>query len=166
MATTIQVHEMTGAGAGVDKTGGTVRFKKADNTIVDSNDPIPIPGAGEELSFTKNLQVYLVSTTDTSLTNLVGFSDGNNGWTGVDVHVQAVAAFTANVESDAGGVSMFTYTSGAPLDCDALNPGPWDAADNASYIGDVVIAQMRVSSTASNGLLAPAEPWSFQIDVV
>ncbi len=165
MATTIQIHEMTGAGAGVDKTGGTVRFKNADDTIVDSNDPIPKPGAGEELSYTKNLQVYLVSTTDTSLTNLVGFSNGSNVWTGADVHVQAVAAFTPNAKTDAGGASMFTYTSASPLDCDANNPGPWDSADNASYIGDVVIGQMRVQDTASNGLLAP-QFWSFQIDVI
>ena len=37
MAATVQIHEMTAADTGVDKTDGTVRFKSADETTVDTD---------------------------------------------------------------------------------------------------------------------------------
>jgi len=32
MAATVQIHEMTAAGTGVDKTSGTIRFKASERT--------------------------------------------------------------------------------------------------------------------------------------
>lgn len=46
MAAVVQIHEMSAASVGVDKTSGTVRFKAADNSTVDTNDRLQIPGAG------------------------------------------------------------------------------------------------------------------------
>jgi hypothetical protein len=59
MTAIIQIHEMSAIDSGVDKTNGTVRFKKADNPAVDTNDPIPIPSAGNEYSYTKTLRAYM-----------------------------------------------------------------------------------------------------------
>jgi len=43
MAATIQLHEMSALDAGGDKTSGIVRFKDADNAVVDLNNPLVDP---------------------------------------------------------------------------------------------------------------------------
>ena len=43
MAATMEIHEMSGADAGTDKTSGTIRFKDADDAIVDTSNPLVVP---------------------------------------------------------------------------------------------------------------------------
>lgn len=52
MAATVQIHEMSAATTGVDKTSGTVQFKSADNNTVDTNNRLQIPGRGVSCSRT------------------------------------------------------------------------------------------------------------------
>jgi hypothetical protein len=52
-----------------------------------------------------------------------------------------------------GGSDLFGYNSGAPLDGDGTNTGPFDAAGVPKYIGDLIELQMAISSAASNGQL-------------
>ena len=47
MAATVQIVEKNGAGATqTDKTSGNIRFKNADNSTVDTSNPMVKPGAG------------------------------------------------------------------------------------------------------------------------
>ena len=156
MPATIQIHELTtNADTGVDKTSGTVRFKNADNTTVDANDPMVIPGAGTDHSFTKLLRAYMEAPPDTNITNMRWYSDGANGFgTGVTcTYVNRGVTYVAQNETDHTGTDLFTATSGSPIDGDGTDTGPFVPADDNTHIGDIIELQLHVASTASNGAL-------------
>jgi hypothetical protein len=168
MPAIIQIHEMSALDAGVDKTSGTVRFKKADNATVDNNDPIPIPDSGNAYSFTKMLRAYMAEPPDTQVENFRWYTDGNNGFgTGVSVNVKnAGATWAANVDTEmTGGSDLFGYTEGVPLDGDGTDVGPFGSAEAYSYIGDLIRMQMVVAATASPGNL-PAETLTLAYDEI
>jgi len=168
MAATIQIHEMTALDSGVDKTAGTVRFKNADNTAVDNNDPIPIPDSGDEYSFTKTLRAYMESPPDTQVENLRWYSDGNNDFgAGVAVQIKNIGTtWASNAKTQmTGGSDLFGYTSGSPLDGDGTDTGPFGTAKDNDYIGDLIRMQMVVSDTASPGNL-PAETLTLAYDEI
>jgi len=151
MAATVQVHEMTGSSAGTDKTSGTVRFKAADNTTVDTNDRLQIPGAGEDYSYTKQVRFYFSTAPSVDIQNLRAYTDGASGFgTGVSVEYDLSGTFSANVDTDIAGTDLFTKTSGSPIDMDAINTGPHTST---GYKGDFLRMQMIVASTASSGQL-------------
>lgn len=151
MAATVQIHEMTGTSAGVDKTSGTVRFKSADETSVDSNNRLQIPGSGTIYSYTKHLRFNFQTAPQTDIQNLRAYSDGaNNFGTGVGVQYDVNAGFTTNVNTNIVGTDLFTKTSGSPIDVDANNTGPHTGT---GYKGDFLRLQMSVASTASPGSL-------------
>lgn len=156
MAATIQIHEMSALDSGVDKTSGTVRFKGADNSTVDANDPLQVPGAGTNYSYSKKLRPYMVAPPDTNVSNLRWYTDGANGFgTGIGVNAKNLGTtWGANYNTAmSGGSDLFGYTSGSPLDGDGTDTGPFVLADDDSYIGDLIELQMTVASTASNGAL-------------
>ena len=149
MAATVQIHEMTGAGTGTDKTGGTVRFKSADETTVDSNNRLTVPDSGTNYSYTKQLQTYVSVAPDTDLQDLEAYTDGNNGFgTGVGVQYDVQSAFQTQVNTDIAGTDLFTATSGSPIDMDANNTGPHTGT---GYQGDILRMQMSVADTATQG---------------
>lgn len=161
MAADVQIHEMTGAAAGVDKTGGTVRFKSADETAADTNNRLAIPASGETRSYTKQLRFYLNSAPAVDIINLRAYSDGANGFgTGVSVEYDVQGAFVANVQSDIGGADLFGKVSGDPIDLDAINTGPHTGT---GYKGDFLRLQMVIADTASPGVLV-AEDLTFSYD--
>ncbi len=169
MAATIQIHEITiNATTGVDKTSGTVRFKAANDTNVDTNDPLRIPAAGTIYSFTKILRPYMEAPPDTEVSNLQWYSDGSNDYgTGVGVTAKNNGTtFTAQYDTaQVGGADLFSYTSGSPLDGDATDTGPFGPGDDNSHIGDMIELQMSVASTAAGGILT-AEPWTLSYDEI
>ena len=165
MAATVQINEMTALTTGVDKTNGTVRFKAADNTTVDSNNPLEIPTSGTIYSYTKQLRANVTVAPDTELSNLQWYTDGNNGFgTGVGVQVKnnGNTFATAYNTAMAGGTDLFTYTSGSPLDGDATNTGPFTGT---GYIGDLIELQMSVADTATSGTLT-AETLTLSYDEI
>jgi len=164
MAATVQVHEMTAAGAGVDKTSGTLRYKAANDQTVDSNDRLQIPGAGSIYSYTKHVRFYFQSAPSVDIQNLRMYSDGGNGLgTGVglqyDIPGGGLGTFP-NINTNIAGTDIFTKTSGAPIDMDAINTGPHTAT---GYKGDHVRTQMSVASTATQGQ-TPSETLTFAYD--
>ncbi len=168
MAATIQIHEMSALAAGVDKTSATVRFKGADNNLVDSNDPLQVPEAGSNYSYTKKLRPYMEAPPDTQVSNLRWYSDGANGFgSGIGVQARNLGiTWGANYNTQmAGGVDLFGYDSGSPLDGDGTDTGPFLPADDDSYIGDLIELQMSVDSTAANGSL-PAETLTLAFDEI
>ena len=112
MAATIQIHEMTGASTGVDKTSGTVRFKSADNTTVDTNDRIQVPAAGSTYSYTKQTRFYFSTGPSVDIQNLRAYTDGANGFgTGVGCQYTSSGAWAANINTNIAGTDIFTKTS-------------------------------------------------------
>ena len=164
MAATVQIHEMSAAAAGVDKTSGTVRFKAADNSTVDTNDRLQIPVAGSIYSYTKHVRFYFSTAPSVDIQNLRSYTDGANGFgtgvtVGYDVPAGGLGTFP-NIATNIAGTDLFTKTSGAPIDMDAINTGPHTGT---GYKGDHVRMQMAIASTASPGVLT-AESMVFAYD--
>lgn len=161
MAATVQIHEMTGTSTGVDKTSGTVRFKSADETAVDTNNRLTVPAAGTNYSYTKQLRFYFSTGPSVDIQNLRAYSDGSNGFgTGVGLNYTLSGSFAANINTNISGTDIFSKTSGSPIDLDATNTGPHSST---GYKGDFLRTQITVASTASPGTLT-AETLTFAYD--
>lgn len=152
MAATVQLIEKNGAGGTpTDKTSGTIRFKNADNSTVDLNNPMVKPGAGSDFSYEKWLRMNVTGGTYSQITNVKVYSDGNNGLgTGVLLWAKAVTAYSTPAEatSTAGYTNFFTYTSGSAL---TLGAGPYTSTGEKA---DHAVMMCEVQSTASGGLTA------------
>ncbi|MFA6946477.1 MAG: hypothetical protein WC220_11310 [Pedobacter sp.] len=156
MAATIQIHEMSALAVGTDKTSGTVRFKDADNATVDANNPLQVPAAGSNYSYTKQLRVKMTDPPNTNVSNLRWYTDGGNTFgTGIGVVIfNRAVDWLANYKTAmATSTDLFGYTAGTPFDGDVNDPGPFVPADDDSYIGDLIQLQMSVASTAPHRTL-------------
>lgn len=169
MAASSQVRYYTGASPGVassDVTGITVRHKQADNSIVDTNNPIPVPQVAGTINFgwRKSSKVNWSTSPLSSISNLRWFL------TGVPVTGQAVYArlqstgiYTQANSGDQSGITGFTdnptnraasnaannYPSSSPL---SVNAG---TVLNAPSTGEgtqvFVETQMSLDNTFSGG---------------
>lgn len=165
MVATVTINEKnSAAGTLTDKSSGTVRFKNADDAVVDANDPLVVPSVGSEWSFEKWLRLKIGATPpDVEISNLRFYTDGTSNFgTGVTLWVKAVAAFATPAEGTAstGYVDAFTYDSESPLE---FGDGPFSSAD--TEIGDHLVFLMEIASTASNGALA-GETMTFAYDEI
>lgn len=162
MAATVTILEKNGAGpTTTDKTGGTVRLKKADNSAVDLNNPLVKPSSGSDWSFEKWLRLNFAGTY-TQASNLKAYTDGSSGLgTGINLWAKAVASYAtpAQASSSAGYANAFTYTSGAPL---SLGAGPYTGTGEK---GDHLVLVCEVQSTASGGL-TPSETLTLAWDEI
>jgi hypothetical protein len=154
MAATVQILEKNGAGGtGTDKTSGNIRFKNADNSTVDTSNPMVKPGAGVDYSFEKWLRFNVSGGTYTEITNIKAYMDGGNGLgTGVTLYAKAVTAYATPAEatSISGYTDAFTYTSGSPL---TLGAGPFTSTGEKA---DHLVMMLTVGTTASGGI-TPSE---------
>lgn len=147
-----------------------LRFKDADNNTVDSNDPIPIPGAGTYYSRWKHIFLYCSAINDaTQIDNVKFYTSGSLNWgTGVDVQVgnqtpthnsgstagydesdtdnQELVANHANITTKA---NVNTKTSGSPLSVSISEAS--NIIDATGESSDYIVLQMDVGSTASPG---------------
>jgi len=163
-----------------------VRFKTADDSTIDANNPIPIPVSGSNFSFFKHLYLRVTGGTFTQIDNVKFFTDGTNFGTGIITSVGdqnpinnsgSQASYilatgtvgTTGIEMIAGhsGITTktdaFTFTSGSPRTITISEAG---AIINA--VGertDYNVFQMEVQSTASPGDLAD-ETWTYQFDEI
>lgn len=163
MAATVQIIEKNGAGGtATDKTGGTVRFKNADNSTVDLSNPMVKPTSGSDWSFEKWLRLNVTGGTYTQITNAKAYSDGSNGLgTGINVWAKAVAAYATPAEgtSSSGYANFFTYTSAAAL---SLGAGPFTGTGEK---GDHLVMLCEVTSSAAGGL-TPSETLTLAWDEI
>lgn len=152
MPATVQLVEKNGAGGTTtDKTSGTIRFKNADNSTVDFNNPMVKPGSGSDWSFEKWLRLNVSGGTYSQITNITLYSDGSSGLgTGVNVWARAVSSYATPAEgtTSTGYANLFTYTSGSPL---SLGAGPYTSTGEK---GDHAVLLCEVTSAASGGLTA------------
>ena len=81
MAATVEIHELNGAGqTATDKTAGSIRFKKTDNSTVDLNDLLSVPTSGTEYSMQKWLRMNVTGGSYTQISNPRFYTDGGNGY--------------------------------------------------------------------------------------
>jgi len=155
LVATVKIYEMTASQTGYDKTSGTVRFKSANATTVDTNDPITIPsGATDARSFTKTLRLYVATAPDTYIDNLRMYTDGTNSFgTGINVEASNTGTtfVTATRSAIASANDLFGFTSGAPFDLDAVHA---TKVTGTGFCGDLAVLQMVVASSASPGTLS------------
>lgn len=163
MAATVQlVEKNTAGGTQTDKTAGTIRFKTADNSTVDLNNPIVKPPSGTNYSFEKWLRMNVSGGSYSQITNVKWYSDGANGLgTGVGLWAKAVTTFATPALGTAttGYADFFGYTSGAPL---SLGAGPYTSTGEK---GDHAVMLMTVASTASGGV-TPTETGTLAWDEI
>lgn len=163
MAATVQIVEKNGAGGTqTDKTSGTVRFKNADNSTVDLNNPMVKPTSGSDWSFEKWLRLNVTGGTYSQITNIKAYTDGSSGLgTGINLWGKAVASYATPAEGTAstGYANMFTYTSGAAL---SLGAGPFTSTGEK---GDHLVMLLEVTSSASGGL-TPSETLTIAWDEI
>lgn len=160
MPATAVVRELNGAGP-TPTAVTAARFKTADDPIVDSNNPIPVPVAGTHRSFWKSHELRFTGTF-TSITNVVIFADGGGF---IDVTTFAgdetiapagyqQASGVVGVNGDEivaihGGITaktdLFSFITGAPK---AVDAGPISGPPVSSRH---VVLQMDVPSSAAQG---------------
>ncbi len=183
MAATVIINEYNGAGATkTDKTSGTVRFKNADDANVDLINPLVVPGSGQEYSYEKWMRLEITDAGGfTQIDNLRAYSDGANGFgAGVKLwyavaggYIQPVVPSEASdpPQSAAAGspvenmTDLFTSSSGAPIDLDGINTGPFTDGSPAEEVGDFLVLVMEVEPGASQGVLT-AETLTFAFDEI
>jgi hypothetical protein len=160
----ISYHGTAGA-TETDVTGGTLRFKTADDSTVDTNNPIPIPSSGTNRSYIKQLKLKCTGAPANNITNAVFYTDGTasaTGWSGnVTIKAKTSASYTNPVSNGTTALGSttdaFTYTSGSSL---TLNAGTFTGT---GAIGDYCQLQMEVVSSATPGTLG-SETLTFQYD--
>ena len=122
MAATVEIHELNGgAETGTNKTGGSIRFKMADNATVDLADPINVPDSGTAYSMQKWLRMN-VSGTYTQISSPRFYTDGGNGFgSGCKMWVKTAAAYatpavpsTSDDPPHLSGVDMVTPSPTPP----------------------------------------------------
>ncbi|MCK5644070.1 MAG: hypothetical protein KAJ19_24945 [Gammaproteobacteria bacterium] len=164
MAATIEIRSYHGAtpDAGTDVAGGTVRFKQADNDTADASNPLPVPGAGTNYSYIKQLKFYASVTPDNVINNMKFYTDGANGY-GTDIGLLALtnSGYVDPIDLGAaagGGVDAFSYTSGSPLTVSGTINNP-----DTGEFGHYVQIQATVGTTATQGT-KPGEIYTFEWD--
>lgn len=154
MVAAVKIHEMTASRDGVDKTSGTIRFKDANSTLVDTSDRVQVPSSGTKYSFWKQLRIYVATAPSVDLQNLKAYTDGANSFgTGISMQYDTQATiYITPASSNISGASLFDAVAGTPIDMDAgLASSEWKGT---GYKGKLLRLQMSVQSTAGPGQLS------------
>lgn len=177
-----------GTSTDVDALGPpAIRFKTADDATIDSNNPVPIPAAGTNYSYWKQIYLKCDTAPDTQVDNIKFYTDGTGFGTGITLNVgnqfpthnsgsnagYEVATGTGGTSGDEvvanhAGIttvsSAFSYTSGSPLS------GPTISEDSSiiNAIGEstnYLVLQLAVINTATPGNKSN-ETLTFQYDEI
>jgi len=162
-----------------------IRFKTADDSVIDANNPIPIPTSGTNRSFWKHIFLKATGGTFTQIDNVKFFTDGTGFPTGITVNVgdetpTKNSGSTAGYDQATGTVGTngdeltthanitaktdaFSFTSGSPKTVTISEAGA--IIDASGETTNYVVGQMDVADTASPGDLAD-ETWTFQYDEI
>jgi len=162
-----------------------IRFKTADDAVIDANNPIPIPTSGTNRSFWKTKFLEATGGTFTQIDNVQFFTDGTGFGTGITTNVGDQtpthnSASTAGYDQATGTIGTtgdeltthtnistktdaFTFTSGSPKSISISESGA--VIDAVGESTDYLVSQMDVTTTASPGDLAD-ETWTFQYDEI
>jgi hypothetical protein len=169
-----------GASTDIDALGPpTLKFKNADNTTIDTNNPLTIPAAGTIYSYYKFVFLKCDANADAhTINNVKLYSDGSNSLgTGVDWMV-GLQFPTKNSGATTGyelannanemvaetalttSASIFGYNSGAGLSVSISESGSIINAANETT--NYIVLQFNVTSAASPGATAQETgTWSY-----
>lgn len=175
MAASVQIRRWTGAGpTKTDVTSINTRLQADDtHTTAGTTSPILIPSSSSNYSYWATFSLYVASITGGTVNNIKWYTDGANGLgTGVTLSVSAAATAYTQATGTSGttgtvlnntnysGVgtpaNAFTYTSGSPLSVTGTTATTGD-------VGNLVVLQIAVDSTASQGATA-TETITWQYD--
>lgn len=178
MAAIVSIKEWNGtvgSQSATDKSGDTVRFKSADNAVVDTNDPVTRPNVGVNRSYEKWLRLSIDDLDDASqISNLEMYVAGH-AIAGIAILAKASDTYCeaeGNEEADpnaplpggrlsAGAMTgdkanIFNYTKNSPL---SLGEGPYteniDDGVPSAGVGKYLVLQAEVYPTAKEGPLTP-----------
>jgi|TARA_B110000438_G_scaffold244984_1_gene245713 hypothetical protein len=163
-----------------------LRFKTADNSTIDNQNPIPIPSGSAVNSFWKQIYLKVTGGTFTQIDNVKFYTDGGGFGTGITTFVgnqlpvknsgantgYVVATGTVGTSGNAmvashAGISAqtdaFTFTSGSPKAITISEAGGLMNATNETT--NYLVCQMNVANNAGPGNLAD-ETWTYQYDEI
>jgi len=183
---------------GTDATPGTqqdtdglgppnIRFKTEDDATIDVNNPVPIPTAGTNRSYWKQLYLKCNTAPDTQVDNIKWFTDGVGYGTGITLQVgdefpvknsgssagyelaTGTPGTTGNdVVTDHAGItgvtSAFSFTVGSPLSGPTISEAG-SIINAINETTDYLILQADVISSATPGNKAD-ETLTFQYDEI
>lgn len=175
MAATVIINEWNGSvgsQSATSKAGSTVKFKSADNAVVDANDPLVKPNAGVYRSYEKWLRCYLSDLDDSdSISNIEIFTTGtpNTGvsiWAATfesycdadgddeaDPHAPRIGGYSSDNALPQPKTNFFLATSSSPI---SLGEGPFsensdDGDIEEAGVGEYLALQMEVLPSAQLG---------------
>jgi len=158
-----------------------IRFKVADNTTIDANDPVPIPTDGStNYSYWKHIYLKCTTAPSTQVDNIKFYTDGTLFGTGITLVIgdetpvknsgastgydPATAAVVMTNHSDVTATTdAATYTTGAGKTVSISESGNLINALNETT--DYIVLQLAVTSAASPGDLEN-ETLTFQYDEI
>lgn len=164
MVATVLIGQKNGtAGTFEEKSAsGTIRFKNAENSTVDTSDPMVIPTAGNDWSYEVWTRLKVTVAPDTNISNLKFYTDGANGFgTGVSMWARNRTAYAQPGQPDSAGgfVDAFGYTAAGAL---ALS-GAAETFTGTGEKGEHAVLLLQVASTATQGTLT-AETLTYSYD--
>ena len=145
-----------------------IRFKQADNSTIDTVNPVPIPAAGTNYSYWKQIYLKCTVAPDTQVDNVRFYTDGSGFGTGITMNV-ADANPTKNSGSSSGYdvadtaatmasgghtdvttvTDAFTFTAGATRTCTISESGSIINATNETC--NYIVLQVAVTTSATSG---------------
>lgn len=177
MPATVIINRITGASGSPTKTNVTginTRLNAEDaHSTAGTTNSILIPPTGTNYSFWAAFRLAITAITGGTISNIKWFTDGTNSLgSGVAAVVNTATAYTqatgtpgttgtqlttGNYPTLAGApVSAFNYTSASPLSVAGSSSAVGD-------VGDIVVLQTTVASTAGQGA-TPQETVTFRYD--
>lgn len=166
MPYTVQIHEWTSTGSKTNKTGGSIRFKNANNSAVDTDNAMirQTTAGGVDYSFEKWTRLKITGLTTGSTGSVISglkfYTDGAESFgTGVKMFSRTASTWATPIEpaSTTGFVGAFTYVSTAAL---AMSTGSYGTT---GYHGSWAIHMVRVTTGVVAGL-TPQETGTYAYD--
>ena len=149
-----------GSQTSTPKAGEQIKFKSADDSDANSDNPLVKPNAGVYRSYEKWIRLSLGDLDESaSVTNLEAFVTGSAN-TGIVVLAKTEEAYATplaggySVEGKMTGdkTNIFLYTSDSPL---SLGVDAYTEDDADSGIGSYLVMQMEVFPSANDGDITP-----------
>lgn len=199
MVATVGVFVDTGSGPSPTPTDTSIynpniRFKTADDGVVDTNNPIPIPTSGTRRSFVKWIYLKCTGGPFTQIGGVKFYTDGTTFGTGITVYIGSAGTTAGGTVTRTGAsqasyiqatgtvgtdgtemVALLTPTVTAKVDVVATHPVGTPKTIPISEVSSLILSsgqttnyivvQMDVASTASPGDLAN-RTWTFQYDEI
>ncbi len=159
-----------------------LRFKQEDDAIINTADAMPIPAAGTNYSYWKQIYVNCDTAPATSVDNLKFYTDGVGFGAGIAVKVgdefptknsgsdagyevaDGAVEMVANHGGLTGSTDVFSFTAGGMLVGPTISEAG-NIIDAQNETSNYMVFQMEVTNAASAGDLAD-ETFTLQYDEI